>query len=200
MLITQLKPKEEIPVPQDGKTVIISCEGCREVCFPEEEAAAMQNEMLVSGTATRVIVTDYVCNPEHLDLQLEKHMAEIESADSILVFACGVGMQTVAARFGGKRVFTACDTLPLPGSQGLTPLEYDCAQCGDCKLNHTGGICPLTACSKGLVNGQCGGAKNGKCEVDGSMDCGWEEIHKRLASRKFACARQDEPLIRDFSL
>ena len=79
-----------------------------------------------------------------------------------------------------KRVCAACDTYALPGFQGVTPLEYDCKQCGECYLNLTGGICPLTACSKGLVNGQCGGAKNGKCEVDCDMECGWERIQRRL--------------------
>ncbi len=76
---------------------------------------------------------------------------------------------------------TACDTYPLPGFQGVTPLEYDCDQCGECYLNITGGICPITACSKSLVNGPCGGTKNGKCEVDGDMECGWERIYRRLA-------------------
>ena len=79
-----------------------------------------------------------------------------------------------------KRVCTACDTYALPGYQGVTPLEHDCDQCGECFLNLTGGICPLTACSKSLVNGQCGGAKNGKCEVDPDMDCGWERIYQKL--------------------
>ena len=61
-----------------------------------------------------------------------------------------------------------------------TPLEYKCDQCGECYLNLTGGICPITACSKSLVNGQCGGSKNGKCEVDSEMECGWERIYRRL--------------------
>lgn len=66
------------------------------------------------------------------------------------------------------------------GIQGVTPLEYKCDQCGECYLNLTGGICPITACSKSLVNGQCGGAKNGRCEVDSDMECGWERIYRRL--------------------
>ena len=69
----------------------------------------------------------------------------------------------------------------MPGFQGVTPTEYDCKQCGECYLNLTGGICPITACSKSLVNGQCGGSKDGKCEVDSSMECGWERIYRRLA-------------------
>ena len=59
-------------------------------------------------------------------------------------------------------------------------LEYKCDQCGECYLNLTGGICPITACSKSLVNGQCGGSKNGKCEVDSEMECGWERIYSCL--------------------
>ena len=98
----------------------------------------------------------------------------------VLVFSCGVGVQTVAELLGDKKVYAACDTYALPGFQGVTPLEYDCKQCGECYLNLTGGICPITACSKSLLNGQCGGAKNGKCEVDPNMDCGWERIQKRL--------------------
>ncbi len=117
---------------------------------------------------------------ENLTKRLEKHAAAIAAAETILVFSCGVGVQTVADMFADKRVCACCDTLPMPGFQGVTPLEYDCDQCGECYLNLTGGICPITACSKSLVNGQCGGAKNGKCECDADMDCGWERIYQRL--------------------
>ena len=99
----------------------------------------------------------------------------------ILVFSCGVGVQTVAGLYPAKKVCAGCDTYALPGFQGVTPLQYDCKRCGECYLNITGGICPLTACSKGLVNGQCGGCKDGKCEVDPAMECGWERIQRRLA-------------------
>ena len=180
MLITELKSKDDILSFIDGKTVVISCEGCKEVYFPEIEATVMQKELLDDGTALLVVTTDYICNPENLLLQLQRHMDKVNAADSILVFSCGVGVQTVAEAFPGKKVYAACDTYSLPGHQGVSPLEYDCDQCGECYLNDTGGICPITACSKSLVNGQCGGAKNGKCEVDKNMDCGWERIYRRL--------------------
>lgn len=38
----------------------------------------------------------------------------------------------------------------------------------------------MTLCSKMLLNGPCGGAKNGKCEVDREKDCGWHLIYERL--------------------
>ena len=180
MLITELKSKDAILEQIHGKVFLINCHGCREIRFPEQEADALQKELLASGCVTGVLTTDYICNPENLALRLNRHAAEIEAADTILVFSCGVGVQTVADRYPGKRVCAACDTYQLPGFQGVTPLEHDCHQCGECYLNLTGGICPLTACSKALVNGQCGGSKDGKCEVDPNMDCGWERIYQRL--------------------
>ena len=104
----------------------------------------------------------------------------IDEADGVLVLSCGVGVQTVSELLDGKAVYAGCDTVRLPGFQGVTPLEYDCGQCGECYLSLTGGICPITACSKSLVNGQCGGSRNGKCEVDQNMECGWERIYRRL--------------------
>ena len=181
MLITQLKAKETIVSLVDGKKVfIINCQGCKEVHFPENEAVELQKELAADGRLTGAITTDYVCNPENMKLRLQKHMSKIEEADVVLVLSCGVGVQTVAEYLEGKKVCAACDTYPLPGFQGVTPLEYKCDQCGECYLNLTGGICPITACSKSLVNGQCGGSKNGKCEVDGNMECGWERIYRRL--------------------
>ena len=180
MLITQLKDKETILSLLEGKVFIINCHGCREVSFPEEEAVELRKELAAAGKLTGFITTDYICNVENLTLRLEKHANEIAAADAVLVLSCGVGVQTVAEQLTGKKVFAGCDTVALPGFQGVTPLEYKCDQCGECYLNITGGICPITACSKSLVNGQCGGSKDGKCEVNPEMECGWERIYRRL--------------------
>ena len=181
MLMTQMKSKETLESLIGGKVFIINCHGCKEVGFPEEEAAAFQKELQDKGVVTGILTTDYVCNPENLELRLSYQKDKIDAADMILLFACGVGVQTLSAFLPNKKVYAACDTYALPGFQGVTPLEHDCKQCGECFLNITGGICPLTACSKSLVNGQCGGAKAGKCEVDPDMECGWERIYRRLA-------------------
>ena len=181
MLITELKAKETILSLATGKVFIINCHGCKEVHFPVKEAEEVQAELKAAGKVTGIYTTDYICNPENTQLRLDLHKAEIDAADAVLVFSCGVGVQTVAEYLNPKKVYACCDTYPLPGFQGVTPLEHVCKQCGECYLNITGGICPLTACSKGLVNGQCGGAKVGKCEVDPCMECGWERIYQRLA-------------------
>ena len=196
MLITELKSVEVLRSQIAGKVFVINCHGCKEVYFPEQEADEFQKEL----TATGSITTDYICNPENLNVRLEKHAAAIEAADMILVFSCGVGVQTVAEKFPGKKVVACCDTYALPGFQGVTPLEHDCRQCGECYLNITGGICPLTACSKSLVNGQCGGAKNGKCEVDPNMDCGWERIYQKLKKLGRLDAMKCPVQLRDYSV
>ena len=180
MLITELKSTETLRAQLKGKVFVLNCHGCREIRFPEAEADALQAELTAEGRVTGIFTTEYICNDENLAVILKPHAAAIEAADTIAVFSCGVGVQTVAAMYPAKRVVACCDTYALPGFQGVTPLEVDCKQCGECFLNLTGGICPLTACSKSLVNGQCGGAKNGKCEVDPNMECGWERIYQKL--------------------
>jgi hypothetical protein len=100
-------------------------------------------------------------------------------SDSILVMTCGVGVQAVAASVN-KLCHPACDTQNLGGSRGEWQGSERCAECAECVLESTGGICPLSACTKHLLSGQCGGASTGKCEISAEKDCGWELIYHRL--------------------
>jgi len=56
--------------------------------------------------------------------------------------------------------------------------------CAECVLNETAGICPVTLCAKGLLNGPCGGVNGGKCEVDSGKDCAWVLIYNELKKSK----------------
>ena len=125
MLITQLKEKETIRSLADGKKVfIINCHGCKEVHFPEKEAAELEKELETAGNVTGILTTDYICNPENMKLRLEKHRSELEAADIVLVLSCGVGVQTISEYLEDKTVYAACDTYPLPGFQGVTALDH----------------------------------------------------------------------------
>ena len=94
MLITQLKDKEMINSLVAGKKVfIINCHGCKEVHFPEKEAVKLQKELSAEGNVTGIMTTDYICNPENMELRLKKHMEKIQDSDLVLVFSCGVGVQ-----------------------------------------------------------------------------------------------------------
>ena len=55
--------------------------------------------------------------------------------------------------------------------------------CGDCVLDKTAGICPVTTCPKGLLNGPCGGMWDGKCEVLADRECTHVQIKQRLAEQ-----------------
>lgn len=199
MLITQLKETEGVLAQVRGKVFAIHCYGCREVSGFSEEETPVDEALTHENRITGRIVAEYICNPENLLLRLEKYATQLEQADTLLVYSCGVGVQTVAQAFPHKRVVAACDTAVLPGFQGLTPTEHDCGQCGQCFLNLTGGICPITACSKSLLNGQCGGAKNGMCEVDPAMECGWERIRRRLEQIGRLDAMNFPVQLRDYS-
>lgn len=200
MLITKLKSREELQALLPEKVFVLLCHGCKEVSFPEAEADELLRWLQAAGRVTGVLTTDYICNPENLSLRLERRRALIDEAGCVLVLSCGVGVQTVSELLDGKAVYTGCDTLRLPGFQGVTPLEHDCGQCGQCYLNLTGGICPITACSKSLVNGQCGGARNGRCEVDPDMECGWERIYRRLKALGRLDAARCPAQVRDYAI
>jgi len=179
MLVTQIKPEKEILERISGKNVFaFVCPGCREVYFPQEKV----EEFIQSLPADRVRSAnlDYLCNREFVKEYVQGYSSEIERADAVLVFSCGVGTQVVSSLLENKIVYAGCDTLYLDGFQGLTVQNFNCDQCGECYLNHTGGICPVTHCAKGLINGPCGGAKDGKCEVNPDADCAWILIYKRL--------------------
>ena len=200
MLITELKSKEELSALGGEKLFVVLCAGCRELYFPEQEAEELLRTLTEQKRLSGVLRTDYLCHPEYLASRLERCREALEAAEAVLVLSCGVGVQTVAEYLEGKKVYAGCNTLALPGFSGLTPTEVDCGRCGECRLSQTGGICPVTACSKGLLNGPCGGSRNGRCEVDPEMECGWERILRRLGREGLEVARSNPALFRDYAV
>ncbi|HDO25083.1 MAG TPA: 5,10-methylenetetrahydrofolate reductase, partial [Nitrospirae bacterium] len=73
------------------------------------------------------------------------------------------------------------DSLFLGNMTRMQMFDERCSLCGECILDGTGGICPITACPKGLLNGPCGGTNEGKCEVSSEIDCAWVRIYNRLS-------------------
>jgi len=185
MLVSELKPWEEILGYLDGesKVFIVGCKGCAEVCQTGGEAQVLEMKQKLEQqgkTVTGYTVVDFLCDRALVKLRLRALEEEVMAADSLLVMTCGVGVQATAAVVN-KVAHPACNTMNLGGARGEWRGTERCRECGDCLLDITGGICPLTACSKGLINGPCGGAKDGKCEVEPDVrDCGWHLIYQRL--------------------
>ena len=85
MLITTLKSRDAIAALVEGKAFIINCHGCKEVGFPEAEAAEMEKELCEAGKVTGIMTTDYICNPDNFKLRLKAYLPQIAEADTILV-------------------------------------------------------------------------------------------------------------------
>ena len=199
MLITKIKKREKIIAVLRKKNIFVfKCFGCREVYFPEEEIDSLLEEMRVGNRVARV---DYLCRNEFAEKYAERYEDILKKTEAVIVFSCGVGVQVVAKILPDIPVIPGCDTHYINGFQGITVQDMDCRQCGECWLNITGCICPITSCSKGLLNGPCGGAREGKCEVNENMDCGWVLIYKRLKLLEEKGALQKQSVnVRDYRL
>ena len=99
--------------------------------------------------------------------------------DCVIGMSCGDGVQVIANNINVP-VYPSNNTMFLGEAKKFGLFEEACHLCGDCVLGKTGGICPISRCAKSLVNGPCGGQKNGKCEVNPENDCAWIKIYKRL--------------------
>ena len=198
----KLKSSDELASVLDGKDnlFVIACNKC----FKEFETVdepdcdeflkfAADQGKKVTGSAK----FDFLCNKMHTERKLQDLIPE--GTENVVVISCGLGIQTVAD-LAGKPVVAASNTLNYRGHHGMALTKKSCDACAQCYLNITGGVCPIVDCSKSLVNGQCGGAKNGKCEVDPNKDCAWEKIYQRLAKQGRLEEFLNQPVqVRDFS-
>jgi hypothetical protein len=187
MILSEQKPFEEILRYLEGEksVFILGCNGCAQSSgsggpVQVEEMKKKLEEAGKKVTGTKVI--DFLCEKALVKSGLRGRVDEVAAADSILVMTCGIGIQAVAASVN-KIVHPACNTVNLGGSRGEWKGSERCQECGQCLLDYTGGICPITACTKSLVSGACGGASNGKCELSPDRDCGWELIYARLKAK-----------------
>jgi hypothetical protein len=185
MLVSEQKPLEEILSSLEGESTVflLGCRGCAEASHTggESEVLAMKVSLEHAGKeVSGWTVLDFLCQKALVKTGLQPFRDRILSSDSLLVLCCGVGVQATAAAVD-KVIHPGCNTLSMGGSQGEWRGSERCAECGDCLLDYTGGICPITACTKSLINGPCGGARDGRCEHQPDVrPCGWELIYQRL--------------------
>ena len=184
MIITKQRSFSEILESLAGEKTIflVGCAECATVCKTggEDEAKALAERLEQEGkTISGSVVLEPGCNLLEAKRQFREHRDEIEQSDSVLALSCGGGAQ-IAQEASGKVIHPANESLFLGTVKRFGQFEEYCSMCGDCVLDSTGGICPVTRCSKGLLNGPCGGAKEEKCEVDSEKDCAWVMIYKRV--------------------
>jgi hypothetical protein len=189
------KPIEEILEYLEGKekVVLVGCGGCATVFHTggETEVKEMAKTLTKRGKQVLAAIAtpfgEFTCYAPWSKSRLSQYRKQIEESDAILMLTCGDGLQVVRQLILEeefeitKPIYPATNPIGHMGG-GPTLFKEKCQQCGECELGKFAGICPLTQCAKGLLNGPCGGSKDGKCEVDSERDCAWIKIYERLKS------------------
>lgn len=182
MIITQKKPIEELLAMLEGvkKVAIVGCANCAAACQTGGEKEVQEMKAFLEQQGMEVVATvlpEECCHK--LLVKKDTKVLRDCGADAVVGMACGDGVQTVADNIQ-LPVYPANNTMFLGQVERVGMFREYCRMCGDCVLGSTGGICPITKCAKSLVNGPCGGQKNGKCEVNPENDCAWIQIYNRL--------------------
>jgi hypothetical protein len=185
MIVTKQKTLEDIVKKIKGSVFIFGCGICSDTSRtggPKEVEAMRKtlesNNIKVNGT----YVIDAMCHLQKVKKAVRDNEESIKLSESLLVLSCGSGVQSAVSSLSladkNKKVISGVDTMFIGNIESLSSLKEMCSLCGECVLNETAGICPVTLCPKGLLNGPCGGMKNYKCEVDENLDCVWVKIYE----------------------
>jgi hypothetical protein len=192
MIIPLQKPLEEIleMVKGSKSILVVGCEGCSAVAQVGGEKQAeslatildLASKLGGASRSVKAVTTLRQCDRQIVATALKPLM---EGYESIICMGCGAGTQVVADLFQEKVVLPGIDTKFI-GSHDRDAKAFTelCRACGECIIDETGGVCPVTRCSKSLLNGPCGGQAKGKCEVGGWVkDCAWVQIFNRLKAQ-----------------
>jgi hypothetical protein len=190
MIITEQKNISSVleSLKEYQKVFLVGCGECATTCKTggKDELLKLQQELeklgkVICGTC----VPGAPCVASQVKAELAKNMKALREAEAILVLACGLGVQSVKDNDRlGLAVVPGCNSLFGAVMDGQGNFYEKCSLCGECVLDITGGVCPVTLCAKGLMNGPCGGMDKGKCEVDKEQDCAWVLIYKELEKKK----------------
>ncbi len=189
MIITEQKPIVQIidSLKEFKKVFLVGCGECATTCKTggEEELLKIKKELEAQGKiVSGMCIPSAPCVAAKLKTEMAKNMPALRQAEAVLVMACGLGVQSVKDNDRlGLTVIPALNTMFGAVMDAAGNFFEKCSLCGDCVLDITGGICPVTLCAKGLLNGPCGGTNKGKCEVDKEKDCAWVLIYKELEKK-----------------
>lgn len=203
MIVVRQKQLDEIGamLKGSGTVLLVGCNTCAAVALAggEKEVETLAELLRLAdsrrGTTRtyRTTVLNRQCEPEHID------ELDLTRVDAILSLGCGAGV-ALLAELTGKPSYPALDTLFIGASQGTAAWRAECSACGQCVLGVTAGVCPITRCAKGILNGPCGGVNDGKCEVDAERDCAWVLIYDRLDAQDRNATFEETQPAKDFSV
>ena len=186
MIMARPKPIEEIidEIKDFNKVLIAGCDGCVTVCeaggSKEVQVVASALRLYFSKESKRMEIEETSLTRQCDKDYLHELLDTIDDYDAIVSLACGAGVQFMAEMYRKKPIFPGVDTCFIGVTEERGVWAERCQACGQCILASTGGICPISRCSKRMLNGPCGGSEKGKCEVSPDTDCGWHLIYERL--------------------
>jgi ferredoxin len=188
MIVGEQKPLAEIKdkVSSYSKLLILGCGTCVKTCFAggEDEVAILASALRLAFRKDKINIKieEFTIERQCEDEFIKEAAPAIGRNDAVLSLACGAGVQMIANRFAKSPVLPGVNTtfIGVLEKQGL--FTEKCLGCGNCLLDSFAGICPISRCSKKLLNGPCGGSQNGKCEVNAEIDCAWQLIIDRSKS------------------
>ena len=190
MIITEQKPLQEIlrSLEKHARIFLVGCGDCATACNTggQSQLDAIKKSLEEQGkTVVGTCIPDATCVAAKLKVSTAKQMQAMRQADAVLVFSCGLGVQSFRDNDRlNLPVLPGCNTMSGALLDSLGNLWEKCAMCGQCVLGETCGICPVALCSKGLLNGPCGGMNKGKCELDSERECAWVLIYKEAQKRQ----------------
>ncbi len=174
------------------KVFVVGCGECATQSETGGEPQVLDMKARLEASGYDVVgwtVVEIPCNTNVTKLALRKHAGSADEADAFVVLACGAGTQSVAEARPGKPVFPGLESAFLGNVVRHGVFDERCSMCGECVLDRTGGICPVTTCPKGLLNGPCGAMWQGRCDVLGDgRECVFVRIRERLEAQG-----RDEP-------
>ncbi|MDD5757413.1 MAG: methylenetetrahydrofolate reductase C-terminal domain-containing protein, partial [bacterium] len=189
MIISQQKPLEEVlsSLKEYNKIFLVGCGECAATCKSggEPELLKMKAELEAAGkTVMGICMPSAPCVAAQLKTELAKNIKVLRDSEAVLVLACGLGVQSVKDNDRlGLAILPASNTIFGAVMDAKGDFYEKCSMCAECVLGETGGICPVTLCAKGLLNGPCGGMNKGKCEIDSEKDCAWVLIYRELEKK-----------------
>jgi len=188
MIVGEQKKIDEIKkliVPYK-KLLVLGCGTCVKTCFAggEDEVATLSSalRLCLKKDGSPAEISELTIERQCEDEFIQEAAHDISRCDAVLSLACGAGVQAIAKRFPRVPVLPGVNTTFIGILEKHGIFTEECVGCGDCKLGIFGGVCPIARCSKKLLNGPCGGSRNGKCEIDPETDCAWQLIIERLTA------------------
>lgn len=188
MIVAEIKDIKEIRgmIDRYESILVVGCDSCVAEC-----AAGGYRETMLLAAALKLsyqkdgkcpTITESCIDRQCVDDFILRIADLVPEHDAILSLGCGAGVQGLARTYFDKPVIPALNTLFIGETESRGVWQENCLACGSCKLGYFGAVCPVARCSKKLMNGPCGGSKDGRCEVNTEIPCGWDMIIRRLTT------------------